>query len=881
MNKTKLLISWLVFSLMTVNISPVFAVDTSSVPECQFSGPPTAEQMAACQAAAAAAQGGSGQSGSSGAPTDIPANIPANIPTGAGDLSAFTGNLPAAPGFDGNGAPPSFMGKELAGGGMEQAAAQIGNALAMVRDGLLQAEEGIKELKDGKIDVSGVEPTVKEARGYYDQAQAAFESGDYMKAGQYLQKIQGLDLQGKFAALEAKAISSDLISDIRKEMKSALDQLNKLKIDDSDTDEIKAMLIASLDKLDQADAALKKKDAKGAAKIMKELRDSAPQDQAQGEAGKFKGMSQKMMGKILKTIAAGLARGEKGMNNAKAHGVEVPADAIALMEKAKSIYQSAQELYDKEDYNGAAAKLAELQGLNLEEKFAAFKKDMLPPERMKSLTQMIADGIKALELTIQHTKEAGYDTAELEALLIKVKTVYAGAQEASAGKDIETFLTYMDQMDDLDIAGQVDDIIRKLANAEIKDMVAAGIEKINNVAAALEEAIAKLAAKKIDTSNAKNVLAAMKSDVSKAQAKYDAGDYMSAGKFLDSAVDSMISLVNIARDSGVALAGERMKQIDEIINLGAKGDAGQIVISPDKVGQLDQIFSTVGNDEAMDMKQAFMQFDPELMDQVIDVRQKNKKYMDAILRDVMPLIPPADRERMLEGKTGLLEEMAAADKTIANMKRIKGVAADTIKALDKIKEQIKAYNFDPAIAEKLEARMADFNDKIQSGELKDPKVIASYIKVLQEEVAQAIKESITAKMKQGILPAKNIDDSSPYFNAIKKLKDDGAIKPDGKGNIDLSKQLTGKQVADMINKTIDENAVKNAPGSVMTISDAGNMVFNAYDVKPNIDLKNPGQMAKFLRDMGVDVQASDMKDKITLGEAADLISAANDRWGRN
>ena len=37
--------------------------------------------------------------------------------------------------------------------------------------------------------------------------------------------------------------------------------------------------------------------------------------------------------------------------------------------------------------------------------------------------------------------------------------------------------------------------------------------------------------------------------------------------------------------------------------------------------------------------------------------------------------------------------------------RIKGVAADSTKALTAIKDQIKAYNFDPAVAADLEKRM--------------------------------------------------------------------------------------------------------------------------------------------------------------------------------
>lgn len=866
--------------------SPILAADTSSLPECQFSGPPSAEQLAACEAAAKA-QASSGQSSSSSldqsSNTSVtPPNIPTDMPgtAGAPDLSRLTANLPQVPSFDGNGPAPSFMGQELAGNdAMDQAAAQIGNALSQVRDGLLKAEEGVKEFKDGKVKVGDMEETVKQARSLYGLAKAAFESKDYAGAGQYLQKIQALDMQSKFSGLESKGISEDLINDIRKEMKNALKNMSNFKEQDSEMNEMKAKLMASLEKLDQAQACLKKGNKQAAAKIMKELRDSAPQDEAQGTVGNFKNMPHKMMGKILKKIADGLRRGEKGMNKAKASGIEADPAAIALMEQAKKIYDEAQTLYDKEDYSGASAKLREMEELNLEERFTAFKKSMMPADRMKTLLTSVADGVKALELTIEHTKTAGYATTELEALLAKVKGIYTGAGEAVKIDDTETFLTYLDQMDALNISDQVDATIKKLANDEIKDLVAEGIAKFKNVVAALEEAITKLKAKKIDTDNATDVLNSLKAEVANSQEKYDAGDYMNAGKFLDKAMDNLVSLINITRDSGVSLAAERMKEINDVLAL-SKADSGQLVVNPDKIGQLDQIFATVGNDEAMEMKQAFMQFDPALMDKVVAQRQKDKKYMDAILRDVMPLIPAADREKVLEGKTGLLEEMAATDKTIANIKRIKGVTADTSKALDKIKNQIKEYNFSPEVAAALEEKMANFNDKIQTGEIKDPKMISNYIKVLQEETAKAIKESLTKKFKQGIVPAKNIDDNNPLFDELQQLKNDGAIKPDAKGNIDLGKKMTGKEVADMINKTNDKKAVAKAPSTIMTISDVGNMVFNAYDVKPNIDTKKPDQMAKFLKQIGADVNAANMNKKATLKEVADIVAAADDRWGK-
>lgn len=852
--KNQKIISLFALLTLVLNALPVLAIDTSQIPACQFQSQPTPEQLSACQAAASAASQQNNQT------TDTTPNNNPNQPTG----------IPSMPTI------PEGGNNE----GLAQAAEQIGAGLDQVRNGLLQAEEGLKEMKDGGINVQDTGKIVKQAREYYEQARVAYENEDFQKTGDYLKKIQDLKMEEKFAELEKKAISPDLINDIKKEMQTALKDMGNLKDADPEIDEIKAQLLMSLDRLANAESELKKGNGKEAASIMKSLRDLAPQDQASYAGGKIKGMSQKMMGKILSQINQGLTRGEKGINRAKANGLEPQAEMITLMSQARALYEAAQLAFDNEDYPGASAKLKDIQNLDLEQKFSAFKSEMLPLDRQKTLLKSVEDGLKALELTITHAKEAGLNTTELEELRDNLKSIFSKANEAISAKDLETFLTYMDEVDNLKISEQVDAIIKKLANAEIKNLVSDGLDKLRAVNSSLREAITKLSAKKISTDNANTVLLDLESEITKSQALFDNDDNIGAGKLLDNAVNSLISLVNIIRDSGVALAGERMKQINDIISLGAKGESGQIVVSGDKINQLDSIFATVGNDEALDMKQAFMQFDPGLMDKVIVQRQKDKKFMDAILRDVMPLIPASEREKMLEGKTGLLEEMAATDKTIAGLKSVKGLGVNSSKALIGIKEQIKAYNFSPDVAEVLDQKMSDFNDKVQSGEIKDPKIISSYITVLQEETAKAIKESIVQKMKSGILPAKNIDDNNPYFDEIKKLKDDGAIKPDVKGNIDLAKPMTAQSVADMINKTMDNVKIKNALPKAVTINDIGSMVFGAYGIKPNIDPKNQTQMSAFLKQIGADFSPAALKNKATLKDAADLIAAADNRWGQ-
>jgi hypothetical protein len=273
-----------------------------------------------------------------------------------------------------------------------------------------------------------------------------------------------------------------------------------------------------------------------------------------------------------------------------------------------------------------------------------------------------------------------------------------------------------------------------------------------------------------------------------------------------------------------------------------------------------------------------MTMDPALFDKVISFREKDKKLIDGVMNDVIPLLSAENQQAMLEGKIGLLEESKAADKTIGVMKQMKGVSKDALKDFQNVSNQIKQYNFMPKVAEQLQQKIADFNDKVQTKDITDSKEVSAYVKVLKDEINKGIQTSNNEKYKQGITPAKNIDDTNAAYGDIKYLKDDGAIKTDKAGNINLAQAVNGKTLTDIINKTIDKNAAKNVPANP-TLQDTAKKVFEAYGVKPSVDMNNPAQLSKFLGQMGADIKPNEMKNKATLEDVAQIVASADERWG--
>ena len=137
----------------------VLAQSFGEVPECQFAGMPSSEQVSACQAAALRL----GQNTQAVLPPKLSTTgLAQGVPSLPGlDMSKF----PKLPMISEGGPMPEFMGRPLVGGGVDAMTGQIGAGLEQIQSGLLRAEDGIKELKNGQIKIDqSTEQSVKESR---------------------------------------------------------------------------------------------------------------------------------------------------------------------------------------------------------------------------------------------------------------------------------------------------------------------------------------------------------------------------------------------------------------------------------------------------------------------------------------------------------------------------------------------------------------------------------------------------------------------------------------------------------------------------------------------------------------------------------------------
>lgn len=873
----KALTSLVIISTLGAQASAL-AQSMPNVPECQFTGMPTPEQIAACQTAAAAAAGSQAVSdGPAMTPPPLPMQSPMPridnllpMPEGL-DMSKF----PKPPVVPEGGPVPEFMGRPLAGEGVTSMTGQIGAGLEQVQAGLLRAEDGIREIKGGQIRMDGAtETAVKEARNYYDQAKAAFEAGDFQKAGLLMQKIRGLGLEAKFANFEKNAISADLILDVRNQMAGAIKSMDKMQ-DDPEFAETKAQLLTALDQVDQAQAAFKKGDKQGAAKIMKALRDSSPDAGASEVTGRFKGLTPKKMAKILDSIAAGLARAERGFSKSKEMGTEVTVADEALLAKAKGLYDEAQQAFDKGDYAGTADKLMLMQKMDLEEQFAAFKIKAMPMSRQEMVLGQINQGIKALELTIEHSKEYGIDTSELEVLLAKVTAFYEDARQAKEQKNLEAFLTVADQIQTLDINAKVNDIIRRLANEKTKDLVKEGLEKMAGAINDIKSGLDLMAQKKVDIAYAASLLGRMEESLAKANRFYEAGDNMAAGKKLDEVVSDLIPLGNILKDHGVKLADQQFADLNAALNFTKSSDG--LVVSAVDNAKTQAMLNAIRPEDIPAMKDSMMEFNPQLMDKVVTAREKDKKFIDSIMRDVMPLIPEKDRQATMEGKLGLLAEADATQKTINQLKVLKGLPANVVSSMNQVRDNVRKYNFPAGIAAKIDEQLATFNDKIQTGEIKAVGEIKNYVFVIKGQVEKYMAQATAEEYKKNLIPAKNIDETDPLFDEVMYLKKDGAVRPDKDGKIDLKKKIDQAGLAVLINNAIDKKEVAPAARK-QTVLDVIKTTFGAYDVKP-VNMANPSEVVSFMKGIGVDLKAADLGKQATMGQAIDIVAEADQRWG--
>ncbi|MCX6800536.1 MAG: hypothetical protein NT091_05325, partial [Candidatus Falkowbacteria bacterium] len=581
---------------------------------------------------------------------------------------------------------------------------------------------------------------------------------------------------------------------------------------------------------------------------------------------------------ILDTINMGLTRASEGTAKLAENGIEVSAEDKAALEKAQALYQEAKNLFDEEKFSEVPTKLTAIKALNLEEHFSAYKEKAFPKNRLADIQTQMHNGVKALELTIIHSKEYGMDVTPMEEILTKLKSLVEKADAALIANSTEAFLTYADQAGKLRTGEKVDASIRKVADGRADSMIKDGLDKFNSIVPEFQKIISDLEAKKVNVNRAKAILNDLIKSIASAQNDYDKKEFMIAGRNINDAASNVISLKNILTDSGQKLSSDTQNGINAIIT-DSKDGADLSNINPDSAKKAQSMLSAISSDNAYKVKSGLMNFDPELLNRVIASREKDKKLIDSVMNDVMPLLSADEQAKFMDGKIGLIEESQSADNTIAQVKKIKGMAGDAIKTFEDIKNQIKAYNFDSSVATTLEEKIANFNDQIQSGELKDPTEIKNYISILKDSVKKAIDTSVNEKFKDGVIPAKNIDDTNPSFGNIEYLVKDGALSPDKNGNIDLKAKVDGKKIADMVNKTVDRKNAVSSNDKQIDMKDAIMITISAYFPNIPTNPKDFKDAESYAKKMGLNIQAADLSKPADMGAIAQIISKADQRWG--
>jgi hypothetical protein len=840
---------------------------------------PSQSTISACESAMSGSQAALEANMKNG---QMPGGMPTGMPSGMPDLNqmdfskfgAMPANIPEG------GFMPTFMGKSAGiSEGADAGISKLANALDEIKNGIVEATDGITQMKEGQIKVDpAMEESVKKAKIILDEAVALFAEAKYQETGAKLGELTAVGFDKKYAAFaDTKGVSTDLINDIRKKINGVMGDLEK-NLDPEEFIQAKADILTQLTYLDEADKLVKAGKKKEAGVILKNMKKENGEGAAMADmaSGKITPTASQIK-IILDKIEGELSRGSLGMDKVKDSGVESLAEMQALFEQSKADYATAKNYYDSGDYKKAYEKLKEMKAKNYEETFLTFKVKVASSDQLRGYLDEAKNGVKALDITITNAQEFGMDVTELQKLRVELSDLVAKAEEAYNKKSMDEFLTYMSLADQLHVRDKVNEIIKTVADKRAKEILGDGLTALNNTITQLDPLLDGVNDPRFK--NALTLYSDVKGIVAEAQAIYDQGDYMNGGRVLDGATAKIIRIGNILKDNKFKLSPEITAIVNDLIKkFNSSSDLNNA--SADTINKSQAMLNTASSDNMMENKMSISELNPALFDKVIAFRQKDKNMIDSTINNVLPYLSDENRQAMLEGKINLLQEAQSSNRTIDLMKKMKGVSQSVVKDLQGSVDKIKNYNFTADISAKLDEKLTTLNDNIQSGQIKDVKEINAYVKVIKEETDKSLAAASTEKMKTGLIPARNIDDNNAMFDEVKYLQTDGALKADKKGNINLDQRATSAQLKDMIAKTTD-TAVNVKMPTNMTVAETAKTIFAAYNVTPDVNLKNSKSAATFLTGIGADMKSTDINRKATVKDVADILSAADQRWGTN
>ena len=204
----------------------------------------------------------------------------------------------------------------------------------------------------------------------------------------------------------------------------------------------------------------------------------------------------------------------------------------------------------------------------------------------------------------------------------------------------------------------------------------------------------------------------------------------------------------------------------------ASGDAGKII-------------ENMSGDEARELLKKLISANEVTVDTL--ARLKEIKGVDAKVRD-RSMKNVKDLDKYVSRKEALLNE---SEVLFEKLDKEKGARQD----IGKIKDMIYSYNFSDEVNEKVLAKAKDFIVRYEQGDITSTDItnFKKWLESLKEE-------SRMDKYESGEIPFKDADDDEWYYEYMKKMNEEGAIKGYPDGTAKPGNNANGAEVAKIISE---------------------------------------------------------------------------------
>ena len=309
---------------------------------------------------------------------------------------------------------------------------------------------------------------------------------------------------------------------------------------------------------------------------------------------------------------------------------------------------------------------------------------------------------------------------------------------------------------------------------------------------------------------------------------------------------------------------------DNIIGLEAK-------LGNTQVKEFSKIMKDISDEDNLNAKKLFTALDSQTLDLILQEKKRHQEAIKNIIA-VSVKMPEKIREEFLKDKLDMLEEVNQIDIVKQKITKVKGMTQDALKKVDELKKTLIDFNFPPEVHDKILVKVENFNDKLLS--VQDPLEAEIYINTFRQEIQRLTREAMDEKFKKGMIPFKNIDEKNSLFDEAIQLKNDGAIRGDKQGNIDLRKKLSRNDFSNILTNAVDRKINFTKGKQIIKEVDALRAVLNAYNIKPDFNTSDRNKLASFVDQVDLmDTNVSELNTVLTQEEAIELIGRAEEKWG--